>query len=130
MLLLVNVVAVSGVLAGPSTQNHLAPLDKQLLLQAATAPVASLQILIQRGARVNAQDRFGVTPLMEAVIGNNIAAVRVLIAAGANPHLRDLRGDTALDLARQLGRDDIERLLIAASTGQAGMHSAGNREGT
>lgn len=129
VFLLANIVVVSGVHAGQSAQTHLASLDKQLLLQAATAPAARVQALIRRGAHVNAQDRFGVTPLMQAVIGNNPAAVRTLIAAGANLKLRDLHGDTALDLARQLGRDDIERLLMAASTGQAGMRGR-NREGT
>ncbi len=129
MFLLANIAVVSGVHAGQSAQTHLASLDKQLLLQAATASAAGLQILIRRGAHVNAQDRFGVTPLMQAVIGNNPAAVRTLIAAGANLKLRDLRGDTALDLARQLGRDDIERLLSAASASQAGMRSARNRGG-
>ena len=52
------------------------------------------------------------TPLMQAVIGNNPAAARTLIAAGANLKLRDIRGDTALDLARQLGRKQIVKILV------------------
>ena len=114
MLLLVTVVAAGGVLAGPPARTPPASPDQQLLLQAATAPAARVQALIRRGAHVNAQDRFGVTPLMQAVIGNNPAAVRTLIAAGADLKLRDLRGDTALDLARQLGRRQIVKILADA----------------
>ena len=113
-LLVVTAVAVGGVLAGSPARTAPASPDKQLLLQAATAPAARVQALIRRGAHVNAQDRFGVTPLMQAVIGNNPAAVRTLIAAGANLQLRDLRGDTALDLARQLGRRQIVKILADA----------------
>ena len=102
------------VAAPPPGINH-SSLDQQLLSRAADASASDVQGLIQSGAHVNEQDRFGVTPLMQAVIGNNIAALRALLRAGADPNLRDLRGDTALDLARQLGRVDIERLLVGAT---------------
>jgi len=90
-------------------------LDHQLLARAAEATPAELGKLIHAGANVNAQDRYGVTPLMQAVVGNNTTAVSTLIAAGADPKLKDFRGDTALDLARQLGRTDIQRLLVGAT---------------
>ncbi len=114
LLLLVGIVMVSPAIAKPQMQSSLSLLDQQLLLRAATAPAARVQALIRRGAHVNAQDRFGVTPLMQAVIGNNPAAVRTLIAAGADLKLRDIRGDTALDLARQLGRRQIVKILANA----------------
>jgi len=90
-------------------------LDHQLLTRASEATPAELGKLIHAGANVNAQDRYGVTPLMQAVVGNNIAAVPTFIAAGADPKLKDFRGDTALDLARQLGRTDIQRLLVGTT---------------
>ncbi|MDE2234736.1 MAG: ankyrin repeat domain-containing protein [Gammaproteobacteria bacterium] len=89
-------------------------LDQLLLAKAADAPAVDIQILIRRGANVNVQGRFGVTPLMQAVIGNNSAVVRLLLTTGADPGLRNLRGDTALDLARLLGRRNIEQILAAA----------------
>ncbi len=110
--------------AAPPPEAWQVALDQRLLQQAADAPAASLQALIHQGADVNVQDRFGVTPLMQAVIGDNAVAVRVLLAAGADANIRDVRGDTALDLARQLGHNAIERLLDTASAGHARFHSA------
>ncbi|MGH8278141.1 MAG: ankyrin repeat domain-containing protein [Gammaproteobacteria bacterium] len=95
--------------AGGCAGSH--ALDRQLLARAAEATPVELGKLIQAGANVNAQDRFGVTPLMQAVIGNNIAAVRTLLAAGADLRKKDLLGDTALDLARALGRAEMIKLL-------------------
>ena len=111
--------------AVPQSASKIAVLDQQLLVTAADAPAADVKELIQRGARVNAYDRFGVTPLMQAVIGNNLAVARILLAAGADLNLRDLRGDTALDLARQLGRHKIEHLLLEARGNQAELRLLG-----
>jgi len=115
LLLWAMLMSASLVVAAPPPGINHSSLDQQLLSLAANASASDVQGLIQRGAHVNEQDRFGVTPLMQAVIDNNIAAMRALLSAGADPNLRDLRGDTALDLARQLGRVDIERLLIGAT---------------
>ncbi len=112
-LLLSLWVANAGVASPPPAPGR-ATLNQQLLARAAEASVADVEKLIRRGAQVNVQDRFGVTPLMEAVIGNNPAVVRLLLDAGASVGIRNLRGDTALDLARQLGRTDIGQLLMAA----------------
>ena len=105
----VSATAMPGAVAQPPS------LDQLLLAKAADAPAVDIRILIRRGANVNVQGRFGVTPLMQAVIGNNIAVVRLLLTTGADPNLRNLRGDTALDLARLLGRRNIEQILAAAS---------------
>src|SRR5947209_15855173 len=45
----------------------------------------------------------GRTPLMANICGSspNAATVRALLAAGADPHLTDLAGVTALDYARR-----------------------------
>ncbi len=112
-LLLSLWMANAGVASQPPAPGR-ATLNQQLLARAAEASVADVEKLIRRGAQVNVQDRFGVTPLMEAVIGNNRAVVRVLLDAGASVGIRNLRGDTALDLARELGRREIEQLLLQA----------------
>jgi len=121
-LLLSSWMANAGV-AAPSASLNSTALDQQLLARAAEASAADVESLIRRGAHVNAQDRFGVTPMMQAVIGNNAAVVRALLAAGANVDARNLRGDTALDLARQLGRREIERLLLKPRKGVLGPNS-------
>jgi hypothetical protein len=105
--------AGSALAATPLPAATQSALDRRLLSQAADASAVDIRRLIQNGAHVNAQDRFGVTPLMQAVIGNNVVAVQMLIAAHADLNLRNIRGDTALDFAQELGRADIERLLTA-----------------
>jgi ankyrin repeat protein len=42
------------------------------------------------------------------------ATVKALLAAGAAPGLKDNRGKTALDIARENRQDDTARLLEAA----------------
>lgn len=58
--------------------------------------------LIAAGANVNQPDRYGDTPLMEAVRTHGAEpAVRLLIGAGANVNARDYRGKTVLDIAEE-----------------------------
>ena len=51
------------------------------------------------------------TVLMTAVEGNKPEVVKTLLAAGADPSIKDDSGNTAEDLARQRGYGDIVRLL-------------------
>ncbi|KAG2491432.1 hypothetical protein HYH03_010218 [Edaphochlamys debaryana] len=63
------------------------------------APALDLaQMLIDAGADVNAQDRFGTHALLMAVMTNQADAVRFLLDRGANPELPDNDGCTALQL--------------------------------
>ncbi len=57
--------------------------------------------LIAAGADVNAVDRFGYTPLMYAatIDFGDPSTVTELLKAGANPNLKDKKGQTALALA-------------------------------
>ena len=57
--------------------------------------------LIEVGADPDAAAAGGVTPLHRAVRNRCAAAVRALLAAGADPHLANDRGSTAFTLARQ-----------------------------
>ena len=59
-----------------------------------------LEQLIGAGANVNQSDRYGSTPMMEAVrIPGAEPAVRLLVRAGAKVNARDHRGKTILDIA-------------------------------
>lgn len=55
--------------------------------------------LISAGANVDAQDNYGRTPLMEAIIHNNPSMVSLLISKGANVRIKDNFGHTAIDLS-------------------------------
>ncbi|KAF6208752.1 hypothetical protein GE061_014491 [Apolygus lucorum] len=67
---------------------------------------------IECGANVNAQDRFGWTPLMRGVlIGCSLPILTLLIENGADVNLKDQNKMRALDLARLLGGSEMKELL-------------------
>ncbi len=68
--------------------------------------------MIQPRGNLNRQGPFGNTLLHSAVAGGDIHEVRRLLAAGANPRLRNRDGQTALRVAAILGHDDIYQLLV------------------
>ena len=51
-----------------------------------------MAMLIRRGARVDAVDDNGRTPLWTGVVANNLTAVEELLDAGANPWAKDHSG--------------------------------------
>ena len=101
-----------------------------LLLAAERGDAASLQTLLDRGARINKREPVhGTTPLMIASQGpdgedapplsgqqlaNQEAAVRLLIARGARLDARSNSGDTAIGNAVRRGNTSIVQLLLDA----------------
>jgi len=72
-----------------------------------------MEMLLERGADVNAQDIYGNTPLHH-VWGPDIdAAVKLLIDNGARVDIRDNEGDTALHNIAGTGNVDSVRLLLS-----------------
>ncbi|RYF43218.1 MAG: ankyrin repeat domain-containing protein, partial [Comamonadaceae bacterium] len=82
---------------------------------ARTGRLPELERLLQQGADLNAPDDAGRTALVLAVIHGHSAMVQRLLALGANPALVDREGLNALQHARRLGREEIVRMLEAAS---------------
>jgi hypothetical protein len=72
---------------------------------------AIVGLLIDKGADVNAKDKGGDTPLHYAVAGENVVAVKRLLAAGAKPSVQNKRGRSVVDAARVEGQTDILELL-------------------
>ena len=60
---------------------------------------------------INATDRWGLTPLMEAVCHNEVEIIRFLLEHGADPMLKTTSGTTALGLAGAEARAAIERWM-------------------
>jgi ankyrin repeat protein len=75
-----------------------------------------IQVLLAAGTPVNHVNDLGWTALQEAVVlgsgrGRSIEAVRLLLAGGADPMIRDRDGRTALENADRLGYAEIARLI-------------------
>jgi ankyrin repeat protein len=93
-----------------------------LIVRAAErAPVHVLETLLRLGASANAADdpatavdgTIGLTPLHVAAFRGNVDAVRVLLAHGANPQLRENKyGGTAVGWAAFAGRRAALELLL------------------
>ncbi|KAI0292974.1 hypothetical protein B0F90DRAFT_193057 [Multifurca ochricompacta] len=71
-----------------------------------------VKLLLERGANVNHQNRFGETLLHHASLGKyDLAFVRLLLDRGANISIQDNRDQTALQVARANGQEEIAQLL-------------------
>jgi len=67
--------------------------------------------LVDAGARLNAQDGRGNTPLIQAVLDDSITTVMALTDELADIGLCNDEGSSAIKLARQLEHTEIERVL-------------------
>ena len=75
---------------------------------------SAVKLHIQRGDNLNGRDRKGMTPLMLAAARKRKGIVRLLLAAGANPALHDLKGQDALAYAEKGGCPTCLSLLREA----------------
>lgn len=83
---------------------------------AASGPsVPTVQLLIDRGAKLDASSPNGTTPLMMAAGYGPEGAVKALLAAGADPRTRNQLDLTAADFARRAGRVPLADLIAAAA---------------
>jgi len=86
-----------------------------LLLSAArTGDITSINALVKRGARVNAQNKLGWTALNAAADYGKKGAINALISSGANVHIGDNQGWTPLHRAALKGHDKAVKSLIEA----------------
>src|SRR6185436_730817 len=73
----------------------------------------SADLLIRAGAKVNAANDLGATPLWTASLNGSEAMVRRLLAAGANPDAALLAGETPVMVAARAGKPAVIEQLIA-----------------
>ena len=75
----------------------------------------TLDILLEHGANINFQmtkgPNTGATPLMFAVMANSTEMVKYLLKHGANPHIKDATGNSAIDYAKKEKNMEIIELL-------------------
>lgn len=76
-----------------------------------------VELLLQRGARIDAVDVYGNTPLWRAITAhqNAVEVVTLLIDAGASPHVANNAGVSPFEFAKQLQRSDLIAMLEKVS---------------
>ena len=80
-------------------------------IAAARGRVQEVALLLENGADVNQLDEHGYTSLHEAVEQVHHEIVLLLIKQEADTKIENDDGDTALDHAKLLGKDQIAKLL-------------------
>ncbi len=83
-----------------------------LLLATAQGHIELVELLLDKGADVNAKDKDGLTSLMVSISNGSIEIVQLLLARGADVNLIDDEGTTALIRAAQKGNSKIVQLLL------------------
>ncbi len=73
---------------------------------------AIVGILIGNGAKVDAQEKTGLTPLMSASEQGHVVPAILLIDKGADPNMQDYAGNSPLLLAVANNHLDLARILI------------------
>ena len=72
-----------------------------------------VQLLVKRGAVIDATDNDGSTPLMDIAAGcKDVRVVQFLVAHGANVNLRSKDGNSALLMSTSFGRTETTRFLL------------------
>lgn len=75
--------------------------------------VAKADLLLRAGAKVNAANDLGVTPLWLACENASVPMVRRLLEAGANPNAALLSGETPVMMAARSGNPQVVEMLLA-----------------
>jgi ankyrin repeat protein len=74
---------------------------------------AMIRLLVDSGARLNARDEMGNTPLMEAVLHEEVENALLLLRLGADPNVPNEAGETPLTAAAHYGLKQLLHPLIA-----------------
>ncbi|MCD0459592.1 ankyrin repeat domain-containing protein [Roseiconus lacunae] len=76
----------------------------------------TVSLLLDAGAEINSVDKVEqFTALMVAAAEGNLEVAKVLLRKGADPTMKDIDGDTALDFAQEKGKPELVQLLSEAS---------------
>jgi len=105
--------ALARMLSSTSVDAVIAAGGRTLLMVAVEETnLAAIELLVARGAKLDAVDEQGSTALALAAEMGFHEAVELLLAARADPNVCDRMGMTALDVAEEHGGHDIASLLL------------------
>src|SRR6266849_5332770 len=90
------------------------------------AHVDVAQMLIERGADLSAQNKYGNTPLHLALQHGHVDVAQMLIERGADLSAQNGIGNTPLHLALQYGHVDVAQMLIERGADVSAQNGNGN----
>ncbi|RNA20216.1 myotrophin [Brachionus plicatilis] len=67
-----------------------------------------IEYLLNRGANINVQDKYNISPLLAAIWENHVSCVKLLLNKGAN---RSVKAPDGRSLIESTDNDEIKRLL-------------------
>ena len=94
------------------TPGSLTQQDKDLILSAYNGQLASVEVLVKKGANVNLQDQKKRTPLIFAASNGHTPVVEYLVGAGADVNAKDGGGQTALSYASKRSFNETAAFLL------------------
>jgi|SRR5579871_829159 len=84
----------------------------KLTVAAAEGREADIHQLIEQIGGANEKDFDGETPLLAATRAGNRTTVSLLLDKGADPNVKSIRGETAIDVAQAKNDTDLQSVLI------------------
>jgi len=98
----------------PSIVNSVTESDKftPLHCSAQVGHMDGVKLLVEYGADIDAQNKWGGTPLLLAVMQNHPHVVRYLVQQGAATDVEDKWKRSAIDVARDMGSSELLELLV------------------
>jgi len=105
--------ADAGRLKQGESEKRIIPLLTERLMEASLRGNSDVaELLLAKGADINAKDDHGFTALMWAVVGGHFHAVKLLLDKGADINAKNNNGQTALMHAALGGEVDAVKLLL------------------
>ncbi|CAK6962654.1 inversin-A-like [Scomber scombrus] len=106
--------ALDGEIVDSMTENAQTPLISSILLPDGQTRCKFVELLLQRGAKVNCQDGNGRTALSYACERGYLDGVKILVRNNADPEIVDAWGNTALMYGAVAGHYPVVEFLVRA----------------
>jgi ankyrin repeat protein len=89
--------------------------------------IRKIKSIIDYGTRIDARDVAGSTALHYAILGDQFEAFELLLRSGANMHLQNLYGTSAVHLAASWNRTNMVKTMLAS--GRVNVNAASKFDG-
>ncbi|MEM7192919.1 MAG: ankyrin repeat domain-containing protein [Pseudomonadota bacterium] len=105
------------------------PAEGSIFLPGSARPTDVASALIDAGANVDAQAKNGMTALMIAAANNSAPMIGLLMAAGADPKVKNAQGQTAVDVANLNDNKEASQAIRVLSLSRANVPAPAGKDG-